>query len=578
MIFGKKNRKKTLAWILALCLLLPAVSTSATDSSAASVNTVESEFDALSEKFGAALNDQMEKYLSGSNTSAADIETDTTTYGLKSAATFQLSSGYDYPIKTDSQDADEQISRWVNHALATYPSLCTLFTDFTYTSTVDSNNKHYLETIKIRSPLRAGEITDITNSYKKALSSVTNVPSQSKTMTAAEKILYVHDRLSEWADYGDADDYAAHTAQALLLENIGVCQSFTYVFNQAMTELGIDCLPLFSANHSWNAVRLDGKWYYVDVTYDSPVGVSESFVRHNYLLFTPSASDSEHTMTADYKSVYGKILNAGGNAYDSYFPKTTQTFEYEYFSEELALVRPFSYLNGTWYFSSRRGVYTWDGSSSTCQLMSDIPAGNAEVCSAVYGNSLYYSTPEGIFQYKSGEEDKKLADGNIGAMALRGSTLYYTISQDDTIHMIPLVAEPEPTATPLTEPTATEQPLVNPQPTQTVAPTQTAAPTITVNVTKKVPAPAKPTIKSLIRLSKSKARVKIKAVSNASGYQIYYATKKTFSNKAKVSGRKTNIVLKKLKKKTYYVKVRAYILNNGVKTYGKWSKVKKLSV
>lgn len=44
----------------------------------------------------------------------------------------------------------------------------------------------------------------------------------------------------------------------------------------AMNTLGIPCAVVsnYSKNHSWNVIKLNGKWYYVDLT--NGVGTGES--------------------------------------------------------------------------------------------------------------------------------------------------------------------------------------------------------------------------------------------------------------------------------------------------------------
>ena len=68
-------------------------------------------------------------------------------------------------------------------------------------------------------------------------------------------------------------------------------------------------------------------------------------------------------------------------------------------------------------------------------------------------------------------------------------------------------------------------------------------------------------------------------IANVSGYQIQVATDKKFKkNKKTVTIAKQNAskkIVKKLKaKKKYFVRVRAYKIVNGKKSYGKWSKIK----
>ncbi|MBR4759222.1 MAG: fibronectin type III domain-containing protein, partial [Lachnospiraceae bacterium] len=82
--------------------------------------------------------------------------------------------------------------------------------------------------------------------------------------------------------------------------------------------------------------------------------------------------------------------------------------------------------------------------------------------------------------------------------------------------------------------------------------------------------------------SKKKAiALKWKKISGAKGYEIQYSTKKNFKKNSKTkTTKKVKYTIKSLKKKkTYYVRVRAYKTDvAGKKVYGKWSKVKKVKV
>ncbi len=69
-----------------------------------------------------------------------------------------------------------------------------------------------------------------------------------------------------------------------------------------------------------------------------------------------------------------------------------------------------------------------------------------------------------------------------------------------------------------------------------------------------------------------------KKVTGAKGYQIQYSTSKRFKKYKSRNTVKKKYTIKKLKKKTYYVRVRAYKKSSGKKIYGKWSKVKKIKI
>ncbi len=94
-------------------------------------------------------------------------------------------------------------------------------------------------------------------------------------------------------------------------------------------------------------------------------------------------------------------------------------------------------------------------------------------------------------------------------------------------------------------------------------------------------APKKVKIKKVKSTGKKKIKVTWEWDVYTDGYQIQYATNKKFKKKRSknASMYSSSKVIKKLKsKKKYFVRVRAYVVVNGEKKYGKWSKVKKVKV
>ena len=74
--------------------------------------------------------------------------------------------------------------------------------------------------------------------------------------------------------------------------------------------------------------------------------------------------------------------------------------------------------------------------------------------------------------------------------------------------------------------------------------------------------------------------LKWKKVSKSNGYEIQYALDKKYKrDKRKKSTYKLSYMIKKLKKnRTYYVRVRAYVICNGKKVNGSWSRTKKVGI
>ncbi len=102
----------------------------------------------------------------------------------------------------------------------------------------------------------------------------------SSMKTSYEKALYIHDLLIKRIDYKykdaactiPADDADSHNIIGMVTAAGGVCEAYSKSFQMVMSYIGIDCINIVGeANgaHAWNSVKLDdGKWYYVDVTWD----------------------------------------------------------------------------------------------------------------------------------------------------------------------------------------------------------------------------------------------------------------------------------------------------------------------
>ncbi len=90
-----------------------------------------------------------------------------------------------------------------------------------------------------------------------------------------------------------------------------------------------------------------------------------------------------------------------------------------------------------------------------------------------------------------------------------------------------------------------------------------------------------PSIKSVKSSTPASMKVTYKKNSKVAGYEISYATKKSFKGAKKVTAKKgssnteiTNVI----PGKTYYVRMRSYYKAGGVKKYSDWSKSKKIKM
>lgn len=102
-----------------------------------------------------------------------------------------------------------------------------------------------------------------------------------KDMTRYEKVKAVHNwmiRNVKYDYYRLKQGYiprVSHTAKGALVKKIAVCDGYAHAFQMIMKKLKIPCRFVVGnsggVGHAWNMVKLGGKWYHVDVTFDDPI-------------------------------------------------------------------------------------------------------------------------------------------------------------------------------------------------------------------------------------------------------------------------------------------------------------------
>jgi hypothetical protein len=85
-------------------------------------------------------------------------------------------------------------------------------------------------------------------------------------MTDYEKLLVLHDYLCQNSVYGWNE--VSSSVYTILCTGIGECGSHAAAMYEMLTEAGVECKIVGGVGHVWDIVKIDGKWYYHDATYD----------------------------------------------------------------------------------------------------------------------------------------------------------------------------------------------------------------------------------------------------------------------------------------------------------------------
>ncbi len=140
-------------------------------------------------------------------------------------------------------------------------------------------------------------------------------------MSDSEKELILHDSLVDMCSYdtsvedsteeepGDAmKDTHYHDAYGALVEKKAVCDGYARAFKYLCGKAGIECELVLGysdgVGHMWNIVCIDGKWSYVDVTFDDPVytgiGLIKDTVKYDYYNIDDQTLLKDHELHSEF--------------------------------------------------------------------------------------------------------------------------------------------------------------------------------------------------------------------------------------------------------------------------------------
>lgn len=162
-----------------------------------------------------------------------------------------------------------------------------------------------------------------------------------KNMSDFEKAKAIHDYMVVNIDY-DYDNYLANTIPNASYNVIGalknkyaVCAGYAKTFDLLCELAGLECTYVTGTAggpHAWNQVKIDGKWYNVDVTWDDPVSTDKAFDdhkynRYSYFLISDELMYKDHTAKSSVQtcssSLHTKAYEVGAPWLSDISPRVT---------------------------------------------------------------------------------------------------------------------------------------------------------------------------------------------------------------------------------------------------------------
>lgn len=141
-----------------------------------------------------------------------------------------------------------------------------------------------------------------------------------------EQVLAVHDKLvlgcaycteaAEKSGNGTLtkEDYIYFHAYGLFDKGTVVCQGYAQAFYAIMKKLGFEVNYCFNSGHIWNYIKLNGKWYHLDATWDDPTPDRAGVVSHGYFLKSDGAMTSH--APAEWKTDLNALPECNSTKYE----------------------------------------------------------------------------------------------------------------------------------------------------------------------------------------------------------------------------------------------------------------------
>ncbi len=131
----------------------------------------------------------------------------------------------------------------------------------------------------------------------------------------------LHDRICLSTDYVETDN--DQSAYGALVENKAVCAGYARAYQLLLSQLGIEAWTVTGQSdipgqnttvpHAWNIVKLDGDWYYTDITWDDQ-GNSTEFIFYTYFNITTEQLAEDHIINESF-AAYMPLCDATENNY-----------------------------------------------------------------------------------------------------------------------------------------------------------------------------------------------------------------------------------------------------------------------
>ena len=230
-------------------------------------------------------------------------------------------------------------------------------------------------------------------------------------MSDEEIVLAYHEYLTSTVAYA-YEDYFNGTIAAnhgydmygALVKHSCVCQGYAETMFYLLREAGLSCAIASSGNinHAWNIVKIHGKWYHIDATWDDPVWDMPGRSYHDYFLVSFDTMN-KNTLINHTKDRTDMVVSAQWE--DTYTTAVDTPYESGKFWN--GIEKAIFYKDGYWYSIS-------EGSSKTSFNIKKYQY-STNINKVLYSGTAKWTAPSGGYY-----------PGVYSSIYLRGDNLYFT--------------------------------------------------------------------------------------------------------------------------------------------------------
>lgn len=201
----------------------------------------------------------------------------------------------------------------------------------------------YLVTINLIYTVSKDEIDEKKRIFDEKINDI--LTAAQKENDIFNKVLYVYDTLLYNAEYDwemleDEEKYTlGSSAYSCIVDGKTICSGYSKAFNLLMQRMGIEGGVEFDSydhfvdedRHVWNYCKLDGEYYYFDLTWDDSVFDTQEFekyIDHSHIYF--AVTDDELAKTNLKMSDNDFIPECNGTKYNYYVKKDLNISKYSF--------------------------------------------------------------------------------------------------------------------------------------------------------------------------------------------------------------------------------------------------------